>query len=82
MVTYYDVGVYFSDDWRWKPNFTVSYGLRYETQTDIDDYGDLAPRVRLPGDWEKDLRRRPSSAPAGACSMTVSTNSTCCRPTA
>ena len=31
-VTYYDVGVYFSDDWRWKPNFTVSYGLRYETQ--------------------------------------------------
>ena len=43
-VTYYDVGLYFSDDWRWKPNFTISYGLRFETQTDIHDNGDLAPR--------------------------------------
>ena len=45
VVTYYDLGVYFSDDWRWKPNFTVSYGLRYETQSSIGDYGDVAPRV-------------------------------------
>ena len=45
VVTYYDLGLYFSDDWRWKPNFTVSYGLRFETQTDIHDNGDLAPRV-------------------------------------
>jgi hypothetical protein len=45
VVTYYDVGVYASDDWRWKPNFTVSYGLRYETQSDIGDYGDVAPRI-------------------------------------
>ena len=39
------MGLYFSDDWRLKPNFTVSYGLRFETQTDIHDNGDLAPRV-------------------------------------
>jgi len=45
VVTYYDVGFYISDDWRWKPNFIVSYGLRYETQSDINDYGDVAPRV-------------------------------------
>ena len=45
VVTYYDVGLYFADDWRWKPNFTISYGLRFETQTDIHDNGDLAPRV-------------------------------------
>ena len=45
VVTYYDVGLYFSDDWRWKPNFTISYGLRFETQNDIHDNGDLAPRV-------------------------------------
>ena len=43
-VNYTDVGLYFSDDYRWKPNFTVSYGLRFETQTDIHDHGDLAPR--------------------------------------
>ena len=45
LVTYYDVGLYFSDDWRLKPNFTLSYGLRFETQTDIHDNGDLGPRV-------------------------------------
>jgi hypothetical protein len=44
-VNYVDAGLYFSDDWRWKPNFTVSYGLRYETQTDIQDNADFAPRV-------------------------------------
>ncbi len=44
-ITYYDLGLYFSDDWRWKPNFTISYGLRFETQTDIHDNGDLAPRL-------------------------------------
>ena len=47
VVTYYDVGLYFSDDWRWKPNFTISYGLRFETQTDIHDNGDLAPRFAI-----------------------------------
>ena len=47
LVTYYDLGLYFSDDWRWKPNFTVSYGLRYETQSAIGDDGDVAPRVAV-----------------------------------
>jgi len=45
VVTWYDIGLYLSDDYRWKPNFTISYGLRFETQTDIHDNGDLAPRV-------------------------------------
>ena len=45
VVTYYDVGLYVADDWKLRPNFTLSYGLRYETQTDINDHGDLAPRL-------------------------------------
>ena len=45
IVTYYDVGLYAADDWKWKPNFTISYGLRFETQTDINDHGDFAPRL-------------------------------------
>lgn len=44
-VSQVDVGVFAQDDWRLKPNFTLSVGLRYETQTNIHDYRDLAPRV-------------------------------------
>ena len=40
-----DLGIFVQDDWRWKPNFTVSLGLRYETQTNIHDWSDIAPRL-------------------------------------
>ncbi len=40
-----DVGAFVGDDWRVKPNFTLSLGLRFETQTDIHDWHDWAPRV-------------------------------------
>ncbi len=40
-----DVGAFVGDDWRVKPNFTLSYGLRFETQTDIHDWHDWAPRI-------------------------------------
>jgi hypothetical protein len=30
-----------------RPNLTLSYGLRYETQTNIHDHGDWAPRVGM-----------------------------------
>ncbi len=39
-----DVGGFVGDDWRVKPNLTLSLGLRYETQTNIHDYHDWAPR--------------------------------------
>jgi Carboxypeptidase regulatory-like domain len=40
-----DVGAFLGDDWRVKPNLTLSLGLRFETQTDIHDWHDWAPRV-------------------------------------
>ncbi len=43
-VTYYDVEPYIQDDWRIKPNLTLSSGLRFETQNAIHDHGDWAPR--------------------------------------
>ena len=43
-VTYYDVEPYVQDDWRVKPNLTISSGLRFETQNDIHDHGNWAPR--------------------------------------
>lgn len=42
-----DYGVYVQDDWRVKPNLTLSYGLRYETQTNAHSKYDFAPRVAV-----------------------------------
>jgi len=39
-----DVGAFVGDDWRVKPNLTLSLGLRFETQTNIHDWHDWAPR--------------------------------------
>jgi hypothetical protein len=44
-VTYYDVEPYIQDDWKVRPNFTLSTGLRFETQNAIHDHGDWAPRL-------------------------------------
>ncbi len=43
-VTYYDVEPYIQDDWRVKPNLTISSGLRFEAQNNIHDHADWAPR--------------------------------------
>jgi hypothetical protein len=42
-----DVGAFVGDDWKAKQNLTVSLGLRYETQSNIHDWRDIAPRVGL-----------------------------------
>jgi outer membrane receptor protein involved in Fe transport len=42
-----DVGIFAGDDWRARPNLTLSFGLRYETQSNIHDWRDIAPRVAL-----------------------------------
>jgi len=44
-LTTYDAGLYLQDDWRVRPNITLSYGLRFETQNYIHDHADWAPRV-------------------------------------
>jgi hypothetical protein len=44
-VTTYDTGLYFQDDWRAKSNITLSVGMRFETQNDIRDHADFAPRL-------------------------------------
>jgi len=43
--TVVDAGLYVQDDFRLRPNITLSYGLRFETQNAIHDHGDFAPRI-------------------------------------
>jgi hypothetical protein len=40
-----DLGLYADDDWKLTPNFTLSFGLRFETQSAIPDHTDPAPRL-------------------------------------
>ena len=42
-----DVGLYAEDDFKVKPNLTVTYGLRYEAQGGVNSTHDLAPRISV-----------------------------------
>jgi hypothetical protein len=44
-VDLFDAGLFYQDDFKLRPNFTLSYGLRYETQNHIADHDDWAPRL-------------------------------------
>jgi len=44
-ITYVDGALFVQDDWRLRPNITVSAGLRYETQNNLGDHADFAPRL-------------------------------------
>jgi hypothetical protein len=46
-VRQFDAGPFFGDDWRLRPNITLSLGIRYEAQTNIADHRDFAPRVAI-----------------------------------
>jgi Carboxypeptidase regulatory-like domain len=45
--TYVDLGLYAEDDWKARPNLSISYGIRYETQNYMGDHRDFAPRISV-----------------------------------
>lgn len=79
-VVTYDGGLYAQDDWRFRPNITISAGLRFETQNDIHDHGDWAPRLGIAWELAAGTRRRKSSfAAASEFSTIASSPSSFCR---
>ena len=48
-----DIGLFGEDSWRIRPNFTLNYGLRFETQNNIPKRsplsGDRSDKLPLPG---------------------------------
>ncbi|MDD5541613.1 MAG: carboxypeptidase-like regulatory domain-containing protein [Acidobacteriia bacterium] len=46
-VSQFDLGMFVNDDFRVRPNLTVSYGFRYEAQTNLGDRGDWSPRLAV-----------------------------------
>jgi len=45
--TFWDMGLYAQDEWKVRPNVTLTYGLRVETQNQINANADVAPRIGL-----------------------------------
>ena len=43
----FDAGLYIQDDWRWRPNVAISAGLRFESQNQISNHADWAPRFGI-----------------------------------
>jgi hypothetical protein len=44
-LNWFDAGLYAEDEWRVRPNLSLTYGLRFESQNNIHDRADWAPRV-------------------------------------
>ncbi len=51
----WDYGPFVQDDWRALPNLTLSFGLRWEDQTNIHDYTNFAPRFGFA--WSPDSKK-------------------------
>ncbi len=46
-VNFFDGALFLQDDYKWRPNVTVSYGFRYETQNNLGDHANFAPRLGI-----------------------------------
>jgi len=58
-VSQWDLGLFIQDDWRLRPNVSVSAGVRYETQNNLGHHADIAPRVGFAWGFGKGKSRQP-----------------------
>src|SRR6185503_5405763 len=66
---------YFQDEWKVRPNFTLSPGFRYENQNNIDSNYNFAPRIGFA--WSPVFgRKKAAPAPAPAAAKPTTTPAT------
>jgi hypothetical protein len=65
-VKQFDVSFYFQDEWKVRPNFTLSPGLRYENQNNIDSHFNFAPRIAFAWSPVFGHKQPPPPAPPAA----------------
>ncbi len=75
-----DVSFYFQDEWKLAPNFTLSPGLRYENQSNIDSNFNFAPRIAFA--WSPVFGRKKADAPTTPKSTALGTTTTATAATA
>lgn len=60
-----DFGAFVQDDWRVRPDFTLSLGLRYEAQTNINTGLNFAPRISFAWSPGANGQRQPKTVIRG-----------------
>jgi hypothetical protein len=64
-----DVAFYFQDEWKVRPHFTLSPGLRYENQNTIDSNYNFAPRLGFA--WSPVFGKKKDAPPAAVAATTT-----------
>ena len=64
-VNWFDTGLYAEDEWRIRPQLSLTYGLRFESQNDIHDHSDWAPRLGIAWGLGSDGKSAPKTVLRG-----------------
>jgi hypothetical protein len=70
-----DTGLFLNDDWRLRPNLTLSVGLRYEAQDNFGDHLNFAPRLGIAWGMGKTVLRAGAGVFYDRLPLTLALNS-------